>query len=119
MSGPRRAHLPNTVLPRQVRERRAVHAARPSPAHPAGRSLLTLTSKADAGTGVQAVHPDQQPSPLRAPCMDLMAARRYAASGNIRRAEGRRQRGRALGTAWTTTTGRRSATSSAGQWSGW
>ncbi|MDI6520190.1 hypothetical protein QMA61_28845 [Streptomyces coelicoflavus] len=37
----------------------AVHAARPSPAHPAGRYLLTLTPKAYAGTGVQAVHPDQ------------------------------------------------------------
>ncbi|WP_345964522.1 hypothetical protein ABDE16_37085 [Streptomyces sp. BRB040] len=37
----------------------AVHAARPSPVHPAGRYLLTLTPKAYAGTGVQAVHPDQ------------------------------------------------------------
>ncbi|MFJ4953049.1 hypothetical protein [Streptomyces sp. NPDC088760] len=37
----------------------AIHAARPSPAHPTGRYLLTLTPKAYAGTGVQAVHPDQ------------------------------------------------------------
>ncbi|MFJ7146840.1 hypothetical protein ACIQVT_01290 [Streptomyces sp. NPDC100445] len=37
----------------------AIHAARPSPAHPGGRYLLTLTPKAQAGTGVQAVHPDQ------------------------------------------------------------
>ncbi|MEU3038870.1 hypothetical protein [Streptomyces griseoaurantiacus] len=37
----------------------AIHAARPSPAHPGGRYLLTLTPKAYAGTGVQAVHPDQ------------------------------------------------------------
>lgn len=37
----------------------AVHAARPSAVHPAGRYLLTLTPKAYAGTGVQAVHPDQ------------------------------------------------------------
>ncbi|KOT34223.1 hypothetical protein ADK41_26695 [Streptomyces caelestis] len=37
----------------------AIHAARPSPAHPTGRFLLTLTPKAYAGTGVQAVHPDQ------------------------------------------------------------
>ncbi|MFJ5157058.1 hypothetical protein ACIQCF_37105 [Streptomyces sp. NPDC088353] len=37
----------------------AVHAARPSPAHPRGRFLLTLTPKAYAGTGVQAVHPGQ------------------------------------------------------------
>ena len=37
----------------------AIHAARPSAAHPAGRFLLTLTPKAYAGTGVQAVHPDQ------------------------------------------------------------
>jgi hypothetical protein len=37
----------------------AVHAARPSPAHPTGRFLLTLTPKAYAGTGVQAVHPGQ------------------------------------------------------------
>lgn len=35
----------------------AIHAARPSPAHPTGRFLLTLTPKAYAGTGVQAVHP--------------------------------------------------------------
>ncbi|MFB8778044.1 hypothetical protein [Streptomyces broussonetiae] len=37
----------------------AIHAARPSAAHPGGRFLLTLTPKAYAGTGVQAVHPDQ------------------------------------------------------------
>ncbi|UXY25084.1 hypothetical protein N8I84_42490 (plasmid) [Streptomyces cynarae] len=37
----------------------AIHAARPSAAHPSGRFLLTLTPKAYAGTGVQAVHPDQ------------------------------------------------------------
>ncbi|WP_030348781.1 hypothetical protein [Streptomyces sp. NRRL S-1022] len=37
----------------------AIHAARPSAAHPCGRYLLTLTPKAYAGTGVQAVHPDQ------------------------------------------------------------
>ncbi|MFF9410822.1 hypothetical protein ACF1B0_35700 [Streptomyces anandii] len=37
----------------------AIHAARPSPAHPAGRYLLTLKPKAYAGTGVQTVHPDQ------------------------------------------------------------
>ncbi|KMS87852.1 MULTISPECIES: hypothetical protein [Streptomyces] len=37
----------------------AIHAARPSPAHPSGRFLLTLTPKAYAGTGVQAVHPSQ------------------------------------------------------------
>ena len=37
----------------------AIHAARPSPAHPAGLYLLTLIPKAYAGTGVQAVHPDQ------------------------------------------------------------
>jgi hypothetical protein len=37
----------------------AIHAARPSPAHPSGRFLLTLTPKAYAGTGVQAVHPGQ------------------------------------------------------------
>ncbi|MEU1711015.1 hypothetical protein ABZ478_38000 [Streptomyces sp. NPDC005706] len=37
----------------------AIHTARPSPAHPTGRYLLTLTPKAYAGTGVQAVHPDQ------------------------------------------------------------
>ncbi|MEU5518712.1 PIN domain-containing protein [Streptomyces griseoaurantiacus] len=37
----------------------AIHAARPSPAHPGGRYLLTLTPKAYSGTGVQAVHPDQ------------------------------------------------------------
>ncbi|MEV6841576.1 hypothetical protein AB0N17_45335 [Streptomyces sp. NPDC051133] len=37
----------------------AIHAARPSPTHPTGRYLLTLTPKAYAGTGVQAVHPDQ------------------------------------------------------------
>jgi hypothetical protein len=35
----------------------AIHAARPSPAHPRGRFLLTLTPKAYAGTCVQAVHP--------------------------------------------------------------
>ncbi|MDT0612698.1 PIN domain-containing protein [Streptomyces lancefieldiae] len=37
----------------------AIHAARPSAAHPAGRFLLTLAPKAYAGTGVQAVHPGQ------------------------------------------------------------
>ncbi|GGJ72260.1 hypothetical protein [Streptomyces brasiliensis] len=37
----------------------AIHAARPSPVHPTGRFLLTLTPKAYAGTGVQAVHPGQ------------------------------------------------------------
>ncbi|MEV4049198.1 hypothetical protein [Streptomyces sp. NPDC049744] len=37
----------------------AIHAARPSATHPAGRYLLTLTPKAYAGTGVQAVHRDQ------------------------------------------------------------
>ncbi|MGV9255339.1 hypothetical protein [Streptomyces sp. NPDC003697] len=37
----------------------AIHAARPSPAHPTGRYLPTLIPKAYAGTGVQAVHPDQ------------------------------------------------------------
>ncbi|MGX6738968.1 hypothetical protein [Streptomyces peucetius] len=37
----------------------AIHAARPFPAHPSGRFLLTLTPKAYAGTGVQAVHPGQ------------------------------------------------------------
>ncbi|MFF3878714.1 hypothetical protein [Streptomyces sp. NPDC001978] len=37
----------------------AIHAARPSAAFPTGRFLLTLTPKAYAGTGVQAVHPDQ------------------------------------------------------------
>ncbi|MBL1087441.1 hypothetical protein JK359_36750 [Streptomyces actinomycinicus] len=37
----------------------AIHAARPSPAHPTGRYLLTLTPKAYAGTGVEVVHPDQ------------------------------------------------------------
>ncbi|WP_234307363.1 MULTISPECIES: hypothetical protein [unclassified Streptomyces] len=37
----------------------AIHVARPSPAHPGGRYLLTLTPKAYAGTGVQAVHPGQ------------------------------------------------------------
>lgn len=37
----------------------AIHAARPSPAYPGGRFLLTLTPKAYAGTGVQAVHPGQ------------------------------------------------------------
>lgn len=37
----------------------AIHAARPSGAHPSGRCLLTLTPKAYAGTGVQAVHSDQ------------------------------------------------------------
>ena len=37
----------------------AIHAARPSAAHPTGRFLLTLTPKAYAGTGVQAVHPGQ------------------------------------------------------------
>ncbi|MEW2291262.1 hypothetical protein ABZ719_00940 [Streptomyces sp. NPDC006743] len=35
----------------------AIHAARPSAAHPTGRFLLTLTPKAYAGTGVRAVHP--------------------------------------------------------------
>ncbi|MCL6675180.1 hypothetical protein [Streptomyces panaciradicis] len=34
----------------------AIHAARPSAAHPGGRFLLTLTPKAYAGTGV---HPGQ------------------------------------------------------------
>ncbi|MET8637663.1 hypothetical protein [Streptomyces sp. NPDC004680] len=37
----------------------AVHAARPSATHPTGRFLLTLTPKAYAGTGIQAVHPGQ------------------------------------------------------------
>jgi hypothetical protein len=37
----------------------AIHAARSSAAHPAGRFLLTLIPKAYAGTGVQAVHPGQ------------------------------------------------------------
>ncbi|WP_020124369.1 hypothetical protein [Streptomyces canus] len=37
----------------------AIHSARPSAAHPSGRFLLTLTPKAYAGTGVQAVHPGQ------------------------------------------------------------
>ncbi|MFE5220741.1 MULTISPECIES: hypothetical protein [unclassified Streptomyces] len=37
----------------------AVHTARPSATHPTGRYLLTLTPKAYAGTGIQAVHPDQ------------------------------------------------------------
>ncbi|MGW7669247.1 hypothetical protein ACWGJX_19250 [Streptomyces sp. NPDC054775] len=37
----------------------AVHAARPSVAQPTGRFLLTVTPKAYAGTGVQAVHPGQ------------------------------------------------------------
>ncbi|KOG74009.1 MULTISPECIES: hypothetical protein [Streptomyces] len=37
----------------------AIHAARPSAAHPSGRYLLTLTPKAYAGTGVQAVHPGE------------------------------------------------------------
>lgn len=37
----------------------AIRAARPSAAHPSGRFLLTLTPKAYAGTGVQAVHPSQ------------------------------------------------------------
>ncbi|KOV97519.1 hypothetical protein ADL02_07270 [Streptomyces sp. NRRL WC-3723] len=37
----------------------AIHAARPSAAHPTGRYLLTLTPKAYAGTGVQAVHPGE------------------------------------------------------------
>ncbi|MEU1417958.1 hypothetical protein ABZ451_41205, partial [Streptomyces sp. NPDC005731] len=37
----------------------AIHAARPSAAHPTGRFLLTLTPKAYAGTGVQPVHPGQ------------------------------------------------------------
>ncbi|MEU1600249.1 hypothetical protein ABZ468_47755 [Streptomyces sp. NPDC005708] len=36
----------------------AIHAARPSAVFPTGRFLLTLTPKAYAGTGVQAVHPD-------------------------------------------------------------
>ncbi|MEW2267965.1 hypothetical protein ACGF5T_30855 [Streptomyces sp. NPDC047853] len=35
----------------------AVHAIHT--AHPAGRYLLTLTPKAYAGIGVQAVHPEQ------------------------------------------------------------
>ncbi|SOE58750.1 hypothetical protein SAMN05446589_1412 [Streptomyces sp. OV198] len=35
----------------------AIHAARPSAAFPTGRFLLTLTPKAYADTGVQAVHP--------------------------------------------------------------
>ncbi|MFL9659573.1 hypothetical protein ACJ7VE_38435 [Streptomyces sp. PB17] len=37
----------------------AIHTARPSAAHPAGRFLLTVTPKAYAGTGAQAVHPGQ------------------------------------------------------------
>ncbi|KOT34871.1 hypothetical protein ADK41_25685 [Streptomyces caelestis] len=37
----------------------AIHAAHPSAAYPVGRYLLTLTPKAYAGTGVQAVHPGQ------------------------------------------------------------
>lgn len=37
----------------------AIHAARPSAAHPSGRYLLTLTPEAYEGTGVQAVHPDR------------------------------------------------------------
>ncbi|USQ86092.1 hypothetical protein NFX46_21675 [Streptomyces phaeoluteigriseus] len=37
----------------------AIHAARPCAAHPTGRFLLTLPPKTYAGTGVQAVHPDQ------------------------------------------------------------
>ncbi|MFI1019839.1 PIN domain-containing protein [Streptomyces olivaceus] len=37
----------------------AVHAARLSAAHPSGRFLLTLTPKAYAGTGIQAVHPGE------------------------------------------------------------
>lgn len=35
----------------------AIHASRPSAAHPSGRCLLTLTPKEYAGTGVQALHP--------------------------------------------------------------
>ncbi|KUN53994.1 hypothetical protein AQJ46_50155 [Streptomyces canus] len=37
----------------------AIHAARPSAAHPSGRFLLTLTPETYEGTGIQAVHPDQ------------------------------------------------------------
>ncbi|WP_329536980.1 hypothetical protein OG568_55015 (plasmid) [Streptomyces sp. NBC_01450] len=37
----------------------SIHAARPSAAFPLGRFLLTLTPKAYAGTGIQAVHPGQ------------------------------------------------------------
>ncbi|MFE7245044.1 hypothetical protein [Streptomyces sp. NPDC057580] len=37
----------------------AIHAARPSAAFASGRFLLTLTPESYAGTGVQAVHPDQ------------------------------------------------------------
>ncbi|MFF4846211.1 hypothetical protein [Streptomyces collinus] len=37
----------------------AIHAALPSPTHPTGRYLVTLTPKTYAGTGVQAVHTDQ------------------------------------------------------------
>lgn len=37
----------------------AIHAARPSSAHPAGRFLLTLTPQAYVGTGVRAVHPGE------------------------------------------------------------
>ncbi|WP_258308916.1 hypothetical protein [Streptomyces sp. NWU339] len=37
----------------------SIHATRPCAAHPIGRFLLTLTSKAYAGAGVQAVHPGQ------------------------------------------------------------
>ncbi|MFF8479281.1 hypothetical protein [Streptomyces sp. NPDC015414] len=36
----------------------AIHAARPSPAHPAGRYLLTLTPKGYAGTAIP-LRPDQ------------------------------------------------------------
>ncbi|MFC9888179.1 hypothetical protein [Streptomyces pilosus] len=34
-----------------------IHTARPSPAHPAGRYLLTLTPTAYADTGLQAASP--------------------------------------------------------------
>ncbi|WP_392900731.1 hypothetical protein [Streptomyces sp. LN699] len=37
----------------------AIHAARPSADHPAGRYLLTLTPEIYEGTGIQAVHPGQ------------------------------------------------------------
>ena len=37
----------------------AIHAARPSAAHPTARFLPTLTPKAYAGTDVQAAHPSQ------------------------------------------------------------
>lgn len=48
-----------TELLRFGRPWAAVHAVRPSATHPGGRFLLTLTPKAYAGTGVQAVHPGQ------------------------------------------------------------